>query len=144
MNFKSFSRSLEQFCLTVGQNNFSNKIPYFQILACSTDTGETHVAWTTKDFDETCLGKCLPFPILADHTQALTRKFDLLDSNQGTSKHAYLILDPKGAIRHKQIGDGKVAFNVEEALTTLSSCKLPVFDQSSFEGMQYVLKPNFS
>jgi len=70
---------------------------------------------------------------LADHTQALTRKFDLLDSNQGTAKHAYLILDPKGAIRHKQIGDGKVAFNVEEALTTLSSCKLPVFDQSSFE-----------
>ena len=92
------------------------------------------MAWTTKDFDETCLGKSLPFPILADHTQALTRKFDLLDSNQGTSKHAYLILDPKGAIRHKQIGDGKVAFNVEEALTTLSSCKLPVFDQSSFEG----------
>ena len=26
-NFKSFSRSLEQFFLTVGQNNFSNKIP---------------------------------------------------------------------------------------------------------------------
>ena len=71
------------------------------------------MAWTTKDFDETCLGKCLPFPILADHTQALTRKFDLLDSNQGTAKHAYLILDPKGAIRHKQIGDGKVAFNVD-------------------------------
>ena len=27
-NFKSFSRSLEQFFLTVGQNNFSNKIPF--------------------------------------------------------------------------------------------------------------------
>ena len=27
-NFKSFSRSLEQFFLTVGQNNFGNKIPY--------------------------------------------------------------------------------------------------------------------
>ena len=26
-NFKSFSRSLEQFFLTVGQNNFGNKIP---------------------------------------------------------------------------------------------------------------------
>ena len=29
-NFKSFSRSLEQFFLTVGQNNFGNKIPIFQ------------------------------------------------------------------------------------------------------------------
>ena len=28
-NYKSFSRSLEQFFLTVGQNNFGNKIPFF-------------------------------------------------------------------------------------------------------------------
>ena len=27
-NFKRFSRSLEQFLLTVGQNNFGNKIPF--------------------------------------------------------------------------------------------------------------------
>ena len=27
LNFKTFSRSLEQFFLTVGQNNFGNKIP---------------------------------------------------------------------------------------------------------------------
>ena len=30
-NFKSFSRSLEQFFLTVGQNNFGNKIPLFML-----------------------------------------------------------------------------------------------------------------
>ena len=29
-NFKSFSRSLEQFFLTEGQNNFDNKIPFHQ------------------------------------------------------------------------------------------------------------------
>ena len=28
-NFKTFSRSQEQFILTVGQNNFGNKIPFF-------------------------------------------------------------------------------------------------------------------
>ena len=31
LNFKGFSRSLEQFFLTVGQNNFGNKIPVFAI-----------------------------------------------------------------------------------------------------------------
>ena len=31
-NFKCFSRSLEQFFLTVGQNNFSNKIPFILML----------------------------------------------------------------------------------------------------------------
>ena len=30
-NFKSFSQSLEQFLLTVGQNNFGNKIPLFML-----------------------------------------------------------------------------------------------------------------
>ena len=30
-NFKSFSRSLEQFFLTVGQNNFGKKIPFLYI-----------------------------------------------------------------------------------------------------------------
>ena len=30
-NFKSFSRSLDQFFLTVGQNNFGNKIPVFKL-----------------------------------------------------------------------------------------------------------------
>ena len=31
-NFKSFSRSLEHFFLTVGQHNFGNKIPFFLFL----------------------------------------------------------------------------------------------------------------
>ena len=30
-NFKSFSKSLEQFFLTVGQNNFGNKIPFLYL-----------------------------------------------------------------------------------------------------------------
>ena len=32
-NFKSFSRLLEQFFLTVGQNNFGNKIPFHPLMA---------------------------------------------------------------------------------------------------------------
>jgi hypothetical protein len=31
-NFKSFSQSIEQFALTVGQNNFGNKIPFSKVV----------------------------------------------------------------------------------------------------------------
>ena len=31
LNYKSFSRSLEQFFLTVGQNSFGNKIPFVSL-----------------------------------------------------------------------------------------------------------------
>ena len=41
-NFKSFSRSLEFFFLTVGQNNFGNKIPYFFLTYL-------HTPWTGVD-----------------------------------------------------------------------------------------------
>ena len=33
-NFKSFSQSLEQFFLTVGQNNFGNEIPFLIRIVC--------------------------------------------------------------------------------------------------------------
>ena len=40
-NFKSFSWSLDQFFLTVGQNNFGNKIQFFCIFPMNLPTGQT-------------------------------------------------------------------------------------------------------
>jgi hypothetical protein len=44
-NFKQFSRSLEQFLITVGQNNFGNKIPLSTKCSCSHQLGkqETYI-----------------------------------------------------------------------------------------------------
>ena len=42
LNFKSFFRSLEQFFLSVGQNNFGNKIPF------STPFSEWNSDWVNK------------------------------------------------------------------------------------------------
>ena len=96
---------------------------------------QTHALWVTNHAGkETGLSQDLPFPLLADYEQVLTRKFDCLDSNQGTAKHALLLLDPNGAIKHKQIGDNKIAFDVEDALSIVIASKLPVFDESALEG----------
>ena len=48
MNFKSFSRSLEQFFLTVGQNNFGNKIPLFPFGNDGQDRKKSGKKITTK------------------------------------------------------------------------------------------------
>ena len=46
-NFKTFSQSLEQFFLTVGQNNFGNKIPLKNFLltecVCNLENGKLSV-----------------------------------------------------------------------------------------------------
>ncbi len=85
------------------------------------------------------LGERPPFPLLADHTQFLTRKMDLLNATQGSAKHAFLLIDPKGLIRHKQIGDNTVGFNVQDAFEILVTCKAeldnkPYFDEGLLEG----------
>ena len=50
-NFKSFSGSLEQFFLTVGQNNFGNKIPFITLTALATGMMAYPVVWTpVSDF----------------------------------------------------------------------------------------------
>ena len=92
------------------RKNFFKNMYYifFQVLGCSTDSLETHSAWTTSSHDEHGLNiSSLPFPLLADHSQALTRKFDLLDSNQGSAKNALLLMDPKGLIRHSALKSRK-------------------------------------
>ena len=57
-NFKSFSRSLEQFFLTVGQNNFGNKIPFFLIHSQSLYlTASFHQVWLKPNYQVTRTGK---------------------------------------------------------------------------------------
>ena len=53
-NFKSFSSSLEHFFLTVGQNNFGNKIPWLDVadflwvLLCSSPEKHLREKWLLK------------------------------------------------------------------------------------------------
>ena len=53
----------------------------------------------------------------------------------------FLILEL--CVRHKQISNNKTAFNVEEALSIVLACKLPLFDQSALEGGRYLFNNNF-
>ena len=109
-------------------------------MACSTDSFETHFAWTKSEHDENGLNNFpVPFPLLADHSQALTRKFDLLDSNQGSAKNALILMDAKGIIKHKEINDSKTAFSVDDALSILLTSKIPLFDKSVLEGSDTVV-----
>ena len=48
LNFKSFSRSLQQFFLTVGQNNFSNKIPDLFLLLIHNNYQSYGFLWIAK------------------------------------------------------------------------------------------------
>ena len=48
-NFKSFSRSLEQFFLTLGKKNFGNKIPFLSV--CSPAVKRTQPRYYLNDIN---------------------------------------------------------------------------------------------
>ena len=61
-NFKSFSRSLEQFFLTVGQNNFGNKIT-FEAFFYNIFMGKTNKKPTSRNFNTLLNSKIILFEI---------------------------------------------------------------------------------
>ena len=66
LNFKSFFRSLQQFFLTVGQNNFGNKIP---LVTFSPNFFHVFQEEESSLEDETC--GCCKWPSLIDYDQEL-------------------------------------------------------------------------
>ena len=50
LNFKSFSRLLEQFCLTGGPNNFCNKIPFFRPVVKKEEGGTVSEHFKDEDY----------------------------------------------------------------------------------------------
>ena len=71
----------------------------YQFATLSTDSAYSHFAWMTlvKEVETfNALGTTIPFPMLADKTQVLSRQLDVLDEDTGLAKHCVLLFDSEG------------------------------------------------
>ena len=83
---------------------FAKAYPYFQkmntkLLGLSIDSNPSHLAWMYDIYCRT--GIVLPFPIIADRSGEIARKYGMISSdisNTKTVRNVYII-DPKGIIR---------------------------------------------
>nr|KAG5697437.1 hypothetical protein BaRGS_008863 [Batillaria attramentaria] len=99
---------------------FSDRVEEFrnincEVLACSTDSVFSHLAWVNTPRKQGGLGN-MNIPLLADKTLELARTYGCLKEDEGVAFRALYIIDDKGNLRQITMNDLPVGRSVDETL----------------------------
>ena len=81
---------------------FSDRVAEFEalncaVVACSTDSHFSHLAWCEKDRKHGGLGQ-MKIPLLADKNMAISRAYGVLKEDEGLSFRGLFIIDGQGEL----------------------------------------------
>lgn len=88
-----------------------------EVIACSTDSHFSHLAWRSSHPGL----KNLPFPMLADFTRETSRKYEILKEETGYALRGLYIIDPEGNLQYSVIHPEAVGRNTQEVLRVLTA-----------------------
>lgn len=91
-----------------------------EILAISTDSYYTHLAWINTPRKLGGLGK-VNVPLLSDFTKKISKDYNVLLEEAGIALRASFIIDPKGMVRQITINDVNLHRSVDETLRLLKA-----------------------
>lgn len=86
-----------------------------EIVACSTDSQHSHLAWINTPRKEGGLGQ-MQIPMLADKSMKIARDYNVLDEDTGIPFRGLFIIDNNQILRQKTVNDLPVGRSVEETL----------------------------
>jgi alkyl hydroperoxide reductase subunit AhpC len=90
-----------------------------RILAASTDSWHVHRAWLETSPGLTVIN----YPVIADVTHELSRRYGVLNAEDGSALRGTFIIDPDGIVRHASVSDPSVGRSPEEALRILKALR---------------------
>lgn len=93
-----------------------------EVIAISTDSEYTHLAWTNTARESGGLGN-LNIPLLADRTQKISSRYGILKKDEGIAFRGLFIIDGNGILRQITVNDLPVARNVDETLRLVQAFK---------------------
>jgi len=104
---------------------FSDRYPEFEalntaVVACSTDSHFSHLAWTNTPKNRGGLGP-MSIPVLADKTGEIARRWGVMKEDEGIAFRGLFIVDPAGNLRQITINDMAVGRCIEETLRLLQA-----------------------
>jgi len=99
---------------------FSERVEEFkkigcEVIACSTDSHFSHLAWCEKPRKEGGLGE-MKIPLLADKSMSISRAYGVLKEDEGISFRGLFVIDDKQVVRQITINDLPVGRSVDETL----------------------------
>lgn len=99
-----------------------------QVVGCSTDTEETHLAWLMTDRDNGGISG-VTYPLVADTAKTISNNFGVLAGDWGYTEEGDLtfegapvayrgtfFIDKEGVVRHSTINDLPLGRNIDEML----------------------------
>ena len=90
-----------------------------EIISVSTDTVFVHKAW--HDNSETI--KKIKFPMLADPTTKICRKYQTLIVEEGLSLRATFLIDPEGILKAYEFHDNSIGRSSQELIRKIQAAK---------------------
>ena len=88
-----------------------------EVVAASTDSQFSHLAWRNQDPGL----KDLPFPMLSDFTRQTSRNYEILKEETGYALRGLYIIDPEGNLQYTVIHPEIAGRNVKEILRILQA-----------------------
>jgi len=86
-----------------------------EVIACSTDSHFSHLAWSQLSRKDGGLGK-MDIPLLADKNTKISRNYGVYRSDDGVTLRGLFIIDDQGLLRQITINDLPVGRSVDEIL----------------------------
>jgi alkyl hydroperoxide reductase subunit AhpC len=86
-----------------------------EVIACSTDSHFSHLAWTNTPRKQGGLGE-MKIPLLADKSMKISQAYGVLNEDAGIDFRGLFIIDGQGKLRQSTINDLPVGRSVDETL----------------------------
>jgi peroxiredoxin (alkyl hydroperoxide reductase subunit C) len=86
-----------------------------EILAISTDSAWSHMAWFERDLP------MVEYPILADTTLKIAREYNVLNEENGDADRGLFIINPEGQVAYYLVSPDPVGRSVKETLRALKA-----------------------
>ncbi len=103
-----------------------------EVIACSTDSHFSHLAWRSSHPGL----RNLPFPMLADFTRETSRKYEILKEETGYALRGLYIIDPNGVLQYTVIHPEAVGRSCNEVIRVLTALQTGKMTPCNWEAGQ--------
>eukprot|EP00298_Acanthocystis_sp_HF-20_P009440 c18301_g1_i2.p1 GENE.c18301_g1_i2~~c18301_g1_i2.p1 ORF type:complete len:371 (+),score=184.03 c18301_g1_i2:27-1115(+) len=91
-----------------------------QLIAVSTDTEESHLAWTKVPRNDGGLGS-MQIPLVADTTKKISADYGVLVPSEGIALRGLFIIDPEGVVQQITVNNFPIGRSVDETLRLIQA-----------------------
>lgn len=101
---------------------FNDALPEFkkmnaEVLSVSVDSVHSHKAWKKGGLGD------MQFPMLADMTKEISRKYNVLIEEEGISLRGVFVIDPDGILKVSIVHDNSIGRNVQEVIRVVQAAQ---------------------